>query len=120
MKARGGQPMLACMPFDRPLQPGVPPSGRVLIAGGGFAAAEAMLALRALGGQSVAIDVVSPDERLHYRPAATTEPFSGAPPLTLDLRELATGVGASFRRDRLAAVASEAHRVRLESFAHMR
>jgi NADH dehydrogenase FAD-containing subunit len=67
----------------------------------------------------VAIDVVAPDDRLHYRPAATTEPFSAAAPLSLDLRELAADVRATFRRDRLAAVASAAQRVRLESFAHL-
>ena len=92
----------------------------VLIAGGGFAAAEAMLALRALAGDRVAIDVVSPEDRLYYRPAATLEPFCGTEPLTLDLRELASDVGATFRRDRLAAVASDAQRVRLDSFAHLR
>src|SRR5438128_1331048 len=93
---------------------------RVLIAGGGFAAAEAMLALRALAGDRVAIDVVSPDDRLSYRPAATLEPFCGAEPLMLDLPELASGLGATFRRGRLAAVASDARQVRLDSFAHLR
>src|SRR5690242_1987007 len=105
------------MPSVRRLSsPPVP--ARVLVAGGGFAAAEAMLALRALAGDRVAIDVVSPDAHVHYHAAATSEPFSGAPPLTFDLRELAADVGASFRRDRIAAVASQARQVRLESFAH--
>ena len=46
---------------------------RVVIAGGGFAALEAALALRALAGERIELTLLSPDPLLHYRPAATSE-----------------------------------------------
>jgi sulfide:quinone oxidoreductase len=48
---------------------------RVLIAGGGFAGAEALLALRDLAGDRVEIELVSASESLVYRPHAVREPF---------------------------------------------
>jgi sulfide:quinone oxidoreductase len=97
------------------------PSDRahVLIAGGGFGAVEAMLALRALAPDCVRVTMVSASPVLAYKPAATTEAFDETPPRTYDLRAIAADAGASFRLDRLEAVTSQRRSVRLASFAHL-
>ncbi|MDE3070439.1 MAG: FAD-dependent oxidoreductase, partial [Acidobacteriota bacterium] len=92
---------------------------RVVIAGGGFAAVEAMLTLRALAPERIEVVLVSASATLAYKPAATAEAFSGAPPLTYDLEALACGAGAAFRHDRVEAVAGRAHSIRLASFASL-
>jgi sulfide:quinone oxidoreductase len=89
----------------------------VLIAGGGFGAVEAMLALRALVPERVRVTLISASPMLAYKPAATTESFDETPPRTYDLRAIAADAGASFRLDRLEAVAAHDHSVRLASFA---
>ena len=102
--------------------PGVPATSEgahVLVAGGGFAGVEAMLALRALAGERVSVTLVSPSTSLAYKPAATTESFYETPPLAYDLQSIAVDVGASFRLDRVEAVAADAHRARLASFAYL-
>ena len=48
---------------------------RVLIAGGGVAALEAMLALRKLAEDRVDIELLAPDQDFFYRPLAVGEPF---------------------------------------------
>lgn len=90
---------------------------RVVIAGGGFAALEALLALRALLRAKAQITLVSPSRRLAYRPAATIEAFSSKAPRGYDLAKIAADCGASFRHDRLEAVAASKRKVRLGSFA---
>jgi sulfide:quinone oxidoreductase len=92
---------------------------RVLVAGGGFAALEALLALRALAGDRVAIELVSPQRQFAYRPAATAEPFGDEPPLAYDLPDIARDLRAAHRVDRLEAVAPAVRSVRLASGAHL-
>ena len=48
---------------------------RVVIVGGGFAAAEALIALRRLAGHRVAIDLVAASSELLLRPLAVAVPF---------------------------------------------
>lgn len=48
----------------------------VVIAGGGVAALEAMMALRALAGARVRITLLAPEREFHYRPMAVAEPFT--------------------------------------------
>ncbi len=57
---------------------GSPHSFRVVIAGGGVAAVEAVLALRDLCGDRVAIRVIAPNTEFVYRPMTVREPFSYA------------------------------------------
>ena len=97
----------------------LPYGARVLIAGGGFAAVEAMLALRELAGERVTIDVVSLHRRFAYRPSATGEPFDDVPPLAYDLAEIAEDLGARHRVDRVEAVAPAVGHVRLASGARL-
>jgi sulfide:quinone oxidoreductase len=49
---------------------------RVVVAGGGVAGLEALLALRALAGDRVALTLVSPTPDFVYRPLAVAEPFA--------------------------------------------
>ena len=80
---------------------------RVLVAGAGVAAVEAVLALRALAGERVAIELLAPAPELVNRPSSVTTPFGAdaAPRVPLD------GLGARLRRDALEAVEPEEHRV---------
>jgi sulfide:quinone oxidoreductase len=90
---------------------------RVLIVGGGFAAAELVLALRSLAEERVEIEIVTPSTELPFRPAATAAPFDAAAVDVYDLEAIAADAGAALRRDAVEAVASRAHRVRLASGA---
>jgi len=90
-----------------------------VIAGGGLAALEAALALRALAADSVRVTLISPDPVFAWPPAATAEAFVEGPPLTYDLEAIAADLGASYRRGRLEAVASQERYVRLASFARL-
>ena len=92
---------------------------QILIAGGGFAAVEAALALRALAGHRVALAVLAPDPVFHYRPAATSEPFDVAPSRRYDLRAIARDLGAEYHKSRLEAVASRKHFIRTASGARL-
>lgn len=63
----------------------------VLIAGGGVAALEAMVALRDLAGELVEVELISPDLDFLYRPLSVGEPFGVGDVLRFDLTSLARG-----------------------------
>jgi sulfide:quinone oxidoreductase len=88
---------------------------RVVVVGGGFAAAELLLALRAMAGGRVHLTLVTPRPELAFRPAAPGGAFGAAEVTEYDLRELAEDVGARYVHGVAEAVASGAHRVRLAS-----
>ena len=90
---------------------------RVLVAGGGVAAAELLLALRALAGERVTLEVVARTTALPVRASAPAAALASTPPQTFDLRDVAADAGAGVRVDAVEAVASRAHRVRLASGA---
>jgi sulfide:quinone oxidoreductase len=92
---------------------------RILICGGGFAAVEAALALRALAGDRAALALVAPDPVFRYRPAATSEPFDLASSRRYDLRAIASDLGAEYHESRLEAVASHRQFVRTASGARL-
>src|SRR6266511_1933036 len=48
---------------------------RVVVAGGGVAALEAMVALRELAGELVDVTILAPEAEFSYRPLAVAEPF---------------------------------------------
>ena len=90
---------------------------RVLIAGSGVAAVEAVLALRHLAGRNFEIDLLAPEHALEHRPASVATPFGlGAPP-PLDLNRLARRYGVELVQDELLAVDPAAHAARLTSGA---
>lgn len=91
----------------------------VVIAGGGIAALESVLALRALAGDRFQVTLVSADPELVYRPAATAEAFRELAPRVHDLRAIADELGARYFPTRLEAVASQQKWVRLASGARL-
>jgi len=84
----------------------------VLIAGGGVAALEAMVALRRIGEERVDIELLSPDLDFFYRPLSVAEPFGVGEVLRFDLASLARGCGAKHSLGALVAVYPEERCVR--------
>jgi sulfide:quinone oxidoreductase len=84
---------------------------RVVIAGGGVAALETMVALRALAGGLVDVILVAPDEVFAYRPLAVAEPFGLGSIARFSLPALAAGCGAVFEQGAVRLVSPEAHQV---------
>jgi sulfide:quinone oxidoreductase len=77
---------------------------RVLIAGGGVAALEAALALRALAEDRVSAEMLAPEPHFWYRPLAVAEPFDLGEARQFELTELATAAGATLSLGALASV----------------
>ena len=77
---------------------------RVVVAGGGVAAVETVLALRELAGNRVTIDLIAPESELVHRPLAVLEPFERVPELRLPFVRLEVTHGARHRVDRLVGV----------------
>jgi sulfide:quinone oxidoreductase len=77
---------------------------RVVIAGGGFAALEAALAIRRLAGERARIDLVSAERELTYRPLAVVEPFGLGEAPRFDLAEIAADQGVSLHIDAVRSV----------------
>jgi sulfide:quinone oxidoreductase len=92
--------------------PGSSDKLHVLVAGGGVAALEAMVALRKLAGELVDIELVSPDADFFYRPLSVAEPFGLGTVLRFDLASLAHGCRARLSQGTLVAVEADARRVR--------
>jgi sulfide:quinone oxidoreductase len=88
---------------------------RVLVAGGGAAAIEAVLALRALAGERVIVELLAPVDEFVHRPSSVTTPFSGvaAPRVALDRLGVTRHYGA------LAAVEPGLRRVRTTGGAEL-
>lgn len=90
---------------------------RVLIAGSGVAAVEAVLALRHLAGRNLDIALLAPAHALEHRPASVATAFGlGAPP-PLDVHDLARRYDVELVEDELAAVDVAARSARLASGA---
>ena len=76
----------------------------VLICGGGVAAAEGLLRLRALAGDSVAITLLAPNREFVYRPLAVREAAGFEPARRYELAGIAEHAGAHWIKDTLAGV----------------
>jgi sulfide:quinone oxidoreductase len=88
---------------------------RVVIAGGGVAALEALVALRSLAPDRVTPLLVAASETYVDRPLSVGEPFGLGAPRPFGLRELAASVGAEVCLDRVCAVDADAHTLSLGS-----
>jgi sulfide:quinone oxidoreductase len=77
---------------------------RVLIAGGGVAALEAMLALRALAEERVEIELLAPEPYFVYRPLSVAEPFGTGHVERRELTDFAEAASARLVRGALEAV----------------
>ncbi len=84
---------------------------RVLVAGSGVAAVEGVLALHALAGSHVAIEMLAPSNEMVHRPMSVRTPFGGEPAPRIDLTQLAADLGVRLHHDSLAAVEPETHHV---------
>jgi sulfide:quinone oxidoreductase len=87
---------------------------RVLIAGGGVAALEAMLALRALAEERVSIELVAPEREFTYRPLAVVEPFRVGEVEGFSLHALTEAAGAELCQGLVTSVDSERHVVAMD------
>ena len=85
-------------------QPDPPTSGHVVIVGGGVAGLEALIALRALAGDRVALTLVSKDDWFVDRPMTVAEPFGLGSATRLSLPELTAELGAAFVRGSVTTV----------------
>jgi sulfide:quinone oxidoreductase len=84
---------------------------RVVIAGGGVAALEAMMALRALAGDRVAITLLAPEREFRYRPMAVAESFTIARARHVALAAIAADFDVELVTGALAAVEPHEHHV---------
>jgi sulfide:quinone oxidoreductase len=85
----------------------------VVIAGGGIAGLEALIALRDLAGDRVALTLVAPDPDFTYKPFTVEEPFSPKPAERRALAPIAEEFGAAFVQEGVTAVDPARHVVSL-------
>jgi sulfide:quinone oxidoreductase len=88
---------------------------KVLVAGGGVAALEAVLALRALAGDRVDVELLAPGDDFVHRPSSVLTPFTGAAAPRVALERL----GVRRHAGALAAVDVPAHEARSSSGARL-
>jgi sulfide:quinone oxidoreductase len=84
----------------------------VVIAGAGVAGLEALIALRQLARDRVAITLLAPERAFVYRPLSVGEPFALGEPLKIPVAEIAAEFNVEVIRDGLAAVSPEQHTIR--------
>jgi sulfide:quinone oxidoreductase len=89
------------------------PPLRVVIAGGGVAGIEALLALHALAGDRVELTLVAPTTDFVYRPLAVAEPFALGHRRRTPLAEAADRAAANFVHAPLTSVDTTSRTVRL-------
>ena len=88
------------MPEHHP--PAVP--HRVVIAGGGVAGLEALIALRRLAGDRVSTTLITPDPEFMLRALSVERPFSRPAPRRYDISRICSDHDAMYRHDALHAV----------------
>jgi sulfide:quinone oxidoreductase len=81
---------------------------RVVIAGGGVAGLEALIALHGLAGDLVATVLVTPDDEFLLRALSTEDPFARPAPRRYSVDGLCAAHGARHLRDRIASVDADA------------
>lgn len=88
-------------------------SQRVVIAGGGIAALEGLLAVRELTEGRAEVTLVAPTDEFTYRPLLVREPFSPEPAERRSLAGIAESLGASFVQSAVASVDADDGRIGL-------
>src|SRR5215204_5608222 len=94
-------------------------SSHVVIAGGGVAALETLMALRDLAGDRVAITLIAPDSDFIYRPMKVAEPFNVGHARDYALVDVARDHGARFVHDSVTEVEPGQKVVRCASGVHV-
>jgi sulfide:quinone oxidoreductase len=95
----------------------MPPSERVVVAGGGPAAIESLLALRELAGDRVGVELIVPDAELVVRAYEVLAPFHEGAERRYPLTRIAHDLGVDLTRDAVASVDADARAVTLRSGA---
>src|SRR5919197_3659626 len=88
-----------------------PSAPHIVIAGGGLAALEALIALRELGGERPRVTLVAPDTHFVYRPMSVAEPFCLGHAGRHALAAIAAEFGATLVRDSVREVDPNARTV---------
>jgi len=86
----------------------------IVIAGGGVAGLEALLALHRLAGDRVSLTLIAPDPGFSYRPMAVAEPFALGRAHRVPLREFTDETGAELVQGAVVAVDDAAGELRLD------
>lgn len=92
---------------------------RVLVAGGGVAGLETMLALQVLAGDRLEIELLTPGRHFIYRPLAVAEPFRSGSVRRIPLAAIAADRGVRLHRDALARVLPDEHAVETQGGARL-
>jgi sulfide:quinone oxidoreductase len=92
---------------------------RVVVAGGGIAGLETLVALRGLVGKDVELTLVAPEDAFSLRALEVFELFGVGHLRRYPLAELAADLDAEFRRDAVARVDADAHTAMLRSGAQL-
>jgi sulfide:quinone oxidoreductase len=92
---------------------------RVLVAGGGVAGLETIMALRELAGARVAVTLLSPAADFVYQPLSVREPFADGAPDRYPLAGIAADFDVELRVDELDWVAPGQHAAFLKSGAEV-
>jgi len=87
---------------------------KVLIAGGGVAGIEALLALRDLAGDRVDVTLVAPTPEFVYKPMTVQAPFSSEPASRFDLALLVAEQGGTFVQRGVRHIDAERHTADLD------
>ena len=87
---------------------------KVLIAGGGVAGIEALLALRDLAGDRVEVTLAAPTPEFVYKPMTVEAPFSSEPAIRLDLAGLVSEAGGTFVQKGLRHIDADRHTADLD------
>lgn len=93
---------------------------RVVVAGGGVAALEAVLALRNLAGEAVDVTMLAPGEHFVYQPLSVGEPFALGAAKHYPLARVAEDLRLDLERSALATVDPEARLARTSAGAELR
>jgi len=92
---------------------------RVLVAGGGVAGLETVLALQALAGDRVEIELLAPARHFTYRPLAVAEPFRSDSVRRIPLAAIAEDRGVRLHRDALGRVLADDRAVETQGGARL-
>ena len=92
---------------------------RVLIAGGGVAGLETMMALHELAGPRVSVTLLCPTTEFVYKPLSVREAFGAGTASRHPLERIAADFGAELRHDSLSWVAPGQHAAFTESGAEI-
>lgn len=84
---------------------------RVVIAGGGVAGLEALVALRELAGDAVSITLLAPTREFTIRALSVESPFAKPSPRVYDLAEICADHDAELRHDALESVDRESRTI---------